>query len=278
MSQKKLKLALVLLAALAAHFHWLEVAGVQTAFIQAIAALAAVGMAAYQASQQGDDQYKGVDYRDIDLKNENPELYQELLKMRLQANEAEKMYNARRQGMTDLEQRELGQDRSHQEQVLANQGLLGTSVGNDMAADYDAKLRGSIAERALREQQALYSNMVSARQNEIGDFRQAQNDIVQAKTGKAQTNFAANRENQAAQNQFISGVVGGAANLYGNYQNQNQNQQLMDQLYARQGLAAYGYGQPIPYSGNSYNNSYNDPYAPQGGGYMHGLNSDRMYG
>lgn len=182
---------------------------------------------------QGSPQYNGGSYSDISLENENPELYRELLKVRFAADQAEQMYNARRQGPTDLESRQFAQDRAHAQQQMANQGLLGTSAGIAGLADTDARLRGAIADRAFKEQQALAQNAMAARMQETQMTAQAQNAIMASKQHSGDQSFNSANAEDAARNQFFSGLMNSGAGAYQAYQNQNMlsNMQNNQQSY-----------------------------------------------
>lgn len=213
-----------------------------SAFFWAAAIPAAIGAAGQIAGMLEDSpEYKAQSFRDINLQNENPDLYAETLKMRMAADEAERMYTARRSGATQAEQRELGQGLARSQEILANQGLLGSSVGTSQMADTESRLRGAIAERALREQQALYQQAQAARGNVFNAMRGMQGDVMNERNRAAQINYGDQQGESQAQNQFFSGLFNSGANLAG-------QAYLGDQMNAyRQGVPSMQMGAPQYY-------------------------------
>ena len=206
-------------------------------------------------------QYISPSFADINLATENPELYKELMRMQASANEAERMYNQRRQGMTYTERAGLNEGLSNQVQQQANQGLLGSSAGAAMQADMEARLRDQIQRRAYQEQMGLFQNMAQQRAQQAGVLSGAQNQIMGLKTHGADQDYNQAMGNELAANQFYSGLFNGGLGMLGQYQNM-QNMQAMgngqpaNQFYAsgvpgQDNWSPQGTGYPM-YSGNNY--------------------------
>lgn len=199
----------------------------------------------------GSDEYTAPSFADIDLASANPELWKQLQQISAQADEAEKLYHARQQGMTYAEKTGLQSGLSNIAHTQAQRGQLGSAVGNAQQADAEARIRSSIAQRAFQEQQALQQNAMQQRQQYAQQFLGAQQAVLNPMQQAAQMNFQSNQANNQAQNQFYSGLFNAGAGLYG----QNQNIDAM---------SAYRQNNPSPYSyGVTGNSPYPSPYTSQ---------------
>lgn len=180
-------------------------------------------------------EYVSPSFADINLQNENPELYAELMRMQAMSDQAEQMYNQRRAGMTYGERQGLNEAMSNQAQQQANQGLLGSSAGAAMQADAEARLRDQIQQRAFQEQQALFNNLAQQRAAKANALMAAQNQIMGLKTHGADVNYnQAMAEDQAA-NQFYSGLFNGGLGMLGQYQNMQGLKDIAKMQYGQLG-------------------------------------------
>lgn len=212
-----------------------------------------------------DNSFSAPSFSDIDLASANPQLWAELQRMNATVGEAERLYNARRQGPSELELRQYGQARSNMQDQQAQQGLLGTSAGLSAEADSDARLQGAIRERAFQEQQSLFNNMAQQRAAYEQAIMGAQNQIVNPQMQAAQINYQQAQENDAARNQFYSGLATAGAGMYAN----NQNMAAMDKRMAQQ-QAMY----PSIYQPNY--NPYGAPPASPGYQYSQGVSNNNV--
>lgn len=178
----------------------------------------------------GDDAYSAPSFADIDLASANPQLWAELQRMNATVGEAERLYNARRQGPTEMEMRNYGQARSNLQDQQAYQGLLGTSAGLSNEADVDSRLQASIRERAFQEEQALLQNLGSQRSQYAQAVMNAQNQVMNPQMQASQMNFQQQQDNNASKNQFYSGMFNAGLGMYGN----EQNMARMDAQMAKQ--------------------------------------------
>ncbi len=235
------------------------------------AAIGAVGGGLYGLFSTTDD-YTSPSFSDINLASENPELYQQVLQLRALQQQAQSAYNARRIGMTDLEQRDLAQGLSNSRDIQSSQGLLGSSVGNSQMADTNARLRGSIANRALQEQGQLFGQLQGATQNAYNGTNQALQEIMAQKMGQSQMNYQQGLAQTQGNTQFIQSGL----NAYQTADQNNQNNAFRQQLMQNSPFYGQGYGGPaynsLPLAAPPQQN-YN-PYS-QG---IPGYNQERMYG
>lgn len=191
----------------------------------------------------GSDEYSAPSFSDIDLQTENPELWKELVAISRQADEAERLYNQRRQGMTYEEKVGMEQGAANVAQRQAVTGQLGSAVGNSQQASAESQIRASIAERAFREQQALQQNAMAQRQAYAQALLSGQQAVLQPMQQQAQTNFQSQQAESAAQNQFFSGLFNsGMSGLA-----QNNNVAAMRE-YRAANPSPYSYGLGTPQS------------------------------
>lgn len=148
---------------------------------------------------------------DIDLARDNPELFQELQRLRRLVQQSEAMYNARRAGMSRSEQLDMERQLGGVNERLASQGLLGSSVGASQRAEAEQAMRDALARRVFDESQALYGNMSNMASNAFNATRQGLGDVMNARLAQYQQDMA----NQTARNQFFSGLMGSGLNLAG---------------------------------------------------------------
>lgn len=204
------------------------------------AAIGAVGGGLYGFFSTPDD-YVSPSFSDINLQSENPELYAQILQLRAIQKQATDAYNARRLGMTDLEQRDLAAGLSNSRDIQSSQGLLGSSVGNSQMADTDARLRGAIANRALQEQGQLFGQMQGAAQGNFSATNQALNEIMAAKQGAAQMNYKTGMDQNAGNTAFIQSGL----NAYQTASNNQNNEAFRQQLLQNSPYYNSGYGGPV---------------------------------
>lgn len=154
-------------------------------------------------------------FSDINLANENPELYQQLQNYQAAIDQAQAAARSRGDGILPSEQRNLDQSLAKLDEQQINLGIAGTEMGNRNRSKAESRLRESIAERAFRERQALEGNVQNLLANKYNMTRAGLQDALSARLGQIQNEQA----QAAARNQFYSNLGGGlmsaGANLYG---------------------------------------------------------------
>lgn len=212
----------------------------------------------------GDDEepeFVAPSFADIDLETENPELYEELMKVYAANSELEKAYRNRISGPSYADRNEIANVMSGVNNRLSHQGLLGSSVGIAAAADADTLLRERIEERAMQEANALRSAWMNGMLNAANFKKGMQDSIMNSKLGQATANYNAAREDEAASNAMWSGIFNGGVALGANAINNAK----MDDLYAKyKGSPAPGSPAPdfyVPSQPTSGPGSY-DPDVP----------------
>lgn len=193
----------------------------------------------------GSDPYKAPSFSDVDLKTANPELWAQLQKELALADESERLYNQRQQGMNYQERTGLNEALSGAAHRQANMGQLGSAVGNAQMADAEARLRSNIAQRAFGEQQQLLAASQQARAGYAEHLLSGQQASLNPMTQQAQMNYQNQLAEEQAKNQFSSGLMGAGLSLYGNQQNMNAMKDMNNQRVA----AMYQTGIPSGYSG-----------------------------
>ncbi len=192
------------------------------------------------------DDYISPSFSDINLQSENPELYAQLLKLRAVEALAKQEYDTRRQGATYQEEQDYARGLSNSRDIQASQGLLGTSVGNSQMTATNNQLRGAIAERALREKEALYNNYQQAAMQNFNATRQGLMDVMGQRTGAAEMNYKNGLAEQEGNNQFIYNGLRAYQTADQNQANLAYQQQLQQNSPFGQGYGTYGYGASIP--------------------------------
>lgn len=193
------------------------------------------GLLGFFMGSDKEPEYISPSFADINLKNENPELYAELMRLQAMSDQAEAMYNQRRAGMTYSERQGLEEAMGNQAQQQANQGLLGSSAGAAMQADAEARLRDQIQQRAFQEQQALFGNMAQQRAAKANALMAAQNQIMGLKTHGADINYNQAMAEEQAANQFYSGLFNGGLGMLGQYQNMQGMKDIANMQYGQLG-------------------------------------------
>lgn len=175
-------------------------------------------------------------FSDINLARDNPQLWAEIQKNNALISEAQRMYNNRRQGMTYGEKMGLEDALANQRSQQAYQGTLGSSVGVGQQAMLEARLRDSIANRALQEQQALYNQYAQAQGRGYEMTRQGIMDVM----GQNQGAYNQARADEQASNQFYGSLLGGGLQMLGGAYNRYQ----MDGLRNPASAPTPGFGLP----------------------------------
>lgn len=181
-------------------------------------------------------------YADINLQRDNPDLWRELQQLQAMSKEYERLYARRQMGPTAQEKAQAEQGRSRNEEQLATRGMLGSSTGNRLQADYNAQIMNAIQQRAFQEQQQLLAAQMQAKQAYAQQFGQAQQGALQAAMGQ----FQNKQQGHQAQNQFFGGLFNAGVGMMG-------NQMYADQMNAAQAKARPNYySQGVPGAAPSY--------------------------
>lgn len=193
----------------------------------------------------GQDPYKAPSFSDIDLKSANPELWAQLQKELALADESEKLYHQRQEGMNYSERAGLNESLAGVTGRQAQMGQLGSAVGNAQMADAEARLRSNLAQRAFQEQQQLLEASQQARAQYAQHLLGGQQAVLSPMTQQSQMNYQNQMAEEQAKNQFNSGLLGAGLSFYGNQQNMSAMKDMNDQRIA----AMYQTG--VPYDGYS---------------------------
>lgn len=146
-----------------------------------------------------------------DLKRANPDLYNELQSIRSMSKEYERLYSQRTKGATAQEMNQVQDARSANQAQLSNRGLVGSSAGQQLAADFEGRMNSQIQDRISQEQLALLGAQQQSKMNYLNAQNAALNPYAQAQ----QANNQAQMANDAAQNQFFGGLVNAGFGMYG---------------------------------------------------------------
>lgn len=146
-----------------------------------------------------------------DLKRANPDLYNELQSIRSMSKEYERLYSQRTKGATAQEMNQVQDARSANQAQLSNRGLVGSSAGQQLAADFEGRMNNQIQDRLSQEQLALLGAQQQSKQAYLQAQQAALNPYMQAQ----QANNQAQMANDQAQNQFFGGLVNGGLGMYG---------------------------------------------------------------
>lgn len=187
------------------------------------------------------------------LRRQNPELYAEFMATLRDARMMSDMA-AQRQGLSSAQQASLQDTTSQINQQLANRGLVGSSAGTQLSADARSRAMGNLLQQALQERMSLMQGAGQARGNAAQLFQQGVAPAMQA----SQMNTQAKMANDAAMNQFFSGLLGAGANMYA-------TNQLFPVSSPTGGVMANPVNQSVmqPWSpGVQYGQSY-QPFRPQ---------------
>jgi uncharacterized membrane protein len=187
------------------------------------------------------------------LRRQNPELYAEFMSTLRDARRMSDMA-AQRQGLSSAQQASLQDTTSQINQQLANRGLVGSSAGTQLSADARSRAMGNLLQQALQERMGLMQGAQQARGNAASLFQQGTAPAAQA----GQMNVQAQMANDAAMNQFFSGLLGAGANMYA-------TNQLFPVSSPTGGVMANPVNQSVmqPWNGGvQYGQSY-QPFRPQ---------------
>lgn len=217
--------------------------------------LAVGGIAAIKGLFEDDPEYTAPSFKDINLAQENPELYQQLLAQNQLLGMLEQQYKARnaeannRRGYTQSENIELGQGLGGIDQQLAERGLLGSGAGVGARAQAEIQMRDAINQRIMqdqmqKQQQAnmLLNQLMQGRNQQTNNFQQGQNSIMDGRQAQAQARYQGDVHNQQAQNQFFNGLLGAGLQSYGN----QQNMDAMGASIANRSMSGFNPYSPIP--------------------------------
>jgi len=175
---------------------------------------------------QGDDEepvYQSRSFADINLRKENPELYQELMNMKAQEKVAMDNYYARRGGQLSVDERaQVNQAMGNQAQALQARGLAGTSIGMASQEAAEARIRQELLDRSYKESLGYLDQAHGYQKDYIQGLSGAQNDIMRMEQGAYDKNYEADLAEMQASNQFYSGLanagIGMGAQAFNTYE------------------------------------------------------------
>jgi len=151
---------------------------------------------------------------DVNLARDNPELWKQLQELKAMNFELDRQYAQRREGATAGEISQMGEARSQAYERQGNQGLIGSSTGAGLMGKQEAEMQNALQERIFRERQAMLQASMQGRQNYLGQLQGAQQNALAGMQGQVQNQIA----NDAARNQFYSGIFNAGAGMYGQQQ------------------------------------------------------------
>lgn len=171
-------------------------------------------------------QLKKLDYADIDLQTEVPELYNEIMRNDQLIARIENILNTRKQGATMAEMDALNANSSRMSEEQNAAGLLGTTAGMAAAGQARQRMEDSLRDRAFREEMGLYGALADQQargaqfhQGVLGQVYNARNAQVQAENARAmaesEANYNRRAQNSAAINQLLSGVGNAGLSMVG---------------------------------------------------------------
>lgn len=226
------------------------------------------GLGALFGLFQGDDpEIKVPTFTDIDLARDNPDLFKRLQENEKLLQEARRLYDRRRQGITSEEDRMYKESLADVNRGLVNSGLAGTSDGMMMAARARSEMDAKIAERIAAEELGLLNNLQGATRG-MYDLTK---DAYAATMAPSLMEYQAAMGDQAAKNQFYSGLFSGGLSMLGQGLNKYDTMEHQAKLANSrpQGFYApipYAQGQQFPYSPSNGVN-YSSPYYAFAPGY-----------
>lgn len=183
-----------------------------------------------------------VNFADINLKEQNPELYGQLLKNNQILADMQGELSSRREGPTASENRQMHEYMNQQASALNSNGMAGSPVGNAMMADAAARLQDAQRERAFKEYQSLLGgvqnqagNMFNMYSGAQGNIANLQNQAIQNAMHRDEFNRAQQmgqygeaQKAAAAGNQFYGGLLNGGINMLGQANNMANYSNMMN--------------------------------------------------
>lgn len=225
------------------------------------------------------DAMRSPNFSDIDLAQMHPELYKKLLENNAMLAEASKAYSQRREGLTDQEQYRMKDDLARSSNRLGAMGLLGGPAGERMLADAASRMRADAEARAYQERLGLMQNMQNAQLQNMNAARGLYGDVLGNQQANAQAALARDQMKmafeqgkynsaageQAANNQFWSGLFNSGMQGLGNTMNMNMMKDYHQGQLAL-GNRALDMGVRPQMGYNQFNSQYGslgpvDPYA-----------------
>lgn len=187
---------------------------------------------------------EALTFDDISLSSINPELYQEILNNQEIINRAESILGSRGDG-TAVSRRKMQSDTADATERMAGMGLAGTPTGEAMMADFTAKLREQAEQRAFAEQmQGLpmmagmhgdqYNRKMGLMGMEMGQRNANRANLLEIdkmKNAQAMGGYQAAADEDAAKNQFWSGMFNSGMTGLANMGNTKMNVDFMNQAY-----------------------------------------------
>lgn len=212
---------------------------------------------------------------DIDLSKENPELWKRIQSQDQIISEARKLYETRRQGMTDFERSQVEDARQNARAQLGGSGLVGTSLGISAENDAANRLRNQVMDRIYNEQQGLFNQYAGQSGRGFDMTNIGQQGILQQDARQIQLRAGYDQQEQARQNGMIGGLfqLGGTAAgaAFGGPGGASIGSQAGK---AVGGSVSGGYSAPLspsgPGSGSFIGQNYNQAFTPNYG-YINGL-------
>jgi hypothetical protein len=203
-------------------------------------------------------------FSDINLQQDNPELYQQLQAQQAVVNQAQAAYTARTRGETAQEQAQYQQMMGQQNQAAGARGMLGTAQGQQAQEAASLNFNNQLNANRMQQQNQL-----------MGNWQQGQQNLTNAtQAGLQQTYNAEMVPYQQAigqagnQNQLYSGLVGGGLSMLGQGLNNYNNNQTLQQIAANGGSLPPGFTYGAQGQGVGYQGSNSNPALPAyvGGG------------
>lgn len=189
-------------------------------------------------------------FADINLAKENPDLFARLQQQESFVNEAKKLYDKRRQGMTPLEDQQMQNQLKDVGRQTALGGIAGGSEAYAISANAQRDAQNNIANRIYNEQNGLFQQYGQAQNGLYNNTRSALGDVM----GQRMSQLGIQENNLSNSNQMWGGLVNGGLSALGSGYNSYKmaqmptyNQNPMQSLPAGASMGAPGQG--LQYSG-----------------------------
>lgn len=220
----------------------------------------------------GDDpDIPSKNFSDINLQQDNPELYKQIVQNQAILDQLQQSVNARRSGPTDAERFDLTQQSNQLANRLASNGMSGTPMGEQMMHSQYNQGINALRDHAMNQYMAMQGQLANQGMN-LGNLVRGGLQDVQ---GQNNTNTQRAINQNQASSQFWTGLAGAGLGAYGqmnnaaNWANVNgvkydpmaifnqgnfQPGQNYNPVQAAAPVPTFEFGQPMPfndYAGNS---------------------------
>lgn len=159
-------------------------------------------------------EYKSPTFKDISLERDNPELWNELLKLRAASEQANKILAERGTGTTEQQRFDQNQAIDRQRNQYAQMGI-GGAMQSAAENDLVARLRAQQADQNFRERMALMQNAQGLDQAYLGALSGAQGQLMNQAQNEAQMRYNDQLSRNQGRNQFFSGLFNAGLGLAG---------------------------------------------------------------